>query len=596
MNPKEQFIYTQKQFASEAEILAAKYNRLSVVRITTFVLALIAMVYFANAGNGKMIGILALVFPIIFGGLVTWHNRLKYARNQAQFLVQINEEELVRLAGKLSSFPGGDNYQSGEHEYSSDLDVFGRNSLYQLLNRVTTVPGKDMLSKWLLEVPSTIDIEERQIAVQELSNDTNWRQQWQASGMHFEEEESHISHLKDWLKSTDQIVPGWVAYTRYILPVITVAVLVGTVFFSIQLGWLLILLIVNGIVLRKVFKKASEVTSRTNEGLNTLKAFEVMIATIEKSDFNTPLLDRLKSKFQLNGSASLQIAKLKRILHLLNSRSNLLYVLLNFVLLLDVHALVRASKWKTRNAQAVDDWFESMGQLEALSSMAGFAFANPDYTMPIISSKDYYFKTEGLGHPLIHISERVNNDFSIENRGAITVITGSNMSGKSTFLRTLGVNIVLAMMGAPVCATQMEVSRLQIFTGMRTQDNLEAHISSFYAELKRIKQLLDLIQSSDIPVLFMLDEILKGTNSVDRHTGAVALIHQLHKYNGLGLISTHDLDLGKMADNLNFTDNYSFNSTIINNEISFDYKLSHGVCNSFNASKLMKKMGIEIDL
>ena len=594
MSPIEQFELKRSQSAAKAERLSTQYNIISAVRISIFVLVLILIVYLANLGEGSLLTLISIGSLIIFVVLIIWHNKVKYVRNQSRFLVQINEEEILKLDNRLSSFPGGEQYQSKNHAYSSDLDIFGRNSLYQLLNRCTTPPGRDTLAKWLQETPTTEDIGKRQQAIEELNTQLEWRQDWQASGMHYDEERKHIDELIEWLNNAENIVPKWVSFVRYILPAITIPVMIGAIFFSIQIGWLFILLIINSLVLAQVFKKAFEVNSQTSHGITTLKAFEVLITKVEKSEFKSPLLLELQKSFVEEDMASLKIKRLKKILHLLNSRNNLFYVIVNFVLLLDVHTLVRASNWKSGHAHDVESWFKSMGQLEAINSIAGYAFANPSFVMPKLNDEYFGLSTKCMGHPLIHSSERVCNDFSIENKGAITVITGSNMSGKSTFLRTLGVNVVLAMAGAPVCADELKLSRLQVFTGMRTQDNLEEHVSSFYAELKRIKQLLDLITSNEIPILFMLDEILKGTNSVDRHTGAVALIHQLHKYNGLGLISTHDLELGKIAEDLEFTDNYSFNSSIQNDEILFDYKLNNGVCSSFNASKLMKKMGIEI--
>ena len=203
-------------------------------------------------------------------------------------------------------------------------------------------------------------------------------------------------------------------------------------------------------------------------------------------------------------------------------------------------------------------------------------------------------KPKNWGNPLIFANERICNDFSLKEQGQIAVVTGSNMSGKSTFLRTLGVNAVLAFTGAPCCAASITLSNFQVFTGMRTQDNLEEHVSSFYAELKRIKQLLETVQKNESPVFFLLDEILKGTNSKDRHLGSAALVRQLSEEQAFGLVSTHDLELGDLADVMDKVVNYSFNSHINGNEISFDYKLTRGICRSFNASKLMENMGIKI--
>jgi len=233
--------------------------------------------------------------------------------------------------------------------------------------------------------------------------------------------------------------------------------------------------------------------------------------------------------------------------------------------------------------------------LEALCSLAGFSYSNPHYVYPSIEDEKAYIKVRSLGHPLILNQERITNDLDLEKPGSIALVTGSNMSGKSTFLRTVGVNIVLGLCGAPVCAESAEISHVQLFTGMRTEDNLEEHVSSFYAELQRIQSLLKMVDQEETTILFMLDEILKGTNSKDRHKGAAALIRQLSKTNSFGFVSTHDLELGDLQQELSGVKNYSFNSRIEGDEIIFDYTLEEGLCRSFNASKLMEKIGINMD-
>jgi len=233
--------------------------------------------------------------------------------------------------------------------------------------------------------------------------------------------------------------------------------------------------------------------------------------------------------------------------------------------------------------------------MEPLNSISAFAFANEKYIFPKVNEGAPIFSAEKLGHPLIPSKQRINNNFQLKGKGAIGVITGSNMSGKSTFLRTIGVNAVLAFAGAPVCADQLELSIFQVFTSMRTKDNLEENISSFYAELLRLKMLLQTINENR-PVLFLLDEILKGTNSADRHIGAESLIIQLSQLNAFGLISTHDLKLGKLKLKTDKLRNYNFSSSIDGQEIIFDFKLRDGICRSTNASQLMAKIGIQIDL
>lgn len=344
-----------------------------------------------------------------------------------------------------------------------------------------------------------------------------------------------------------------------------------------------------------------------------------MFKLLEDTAWRSPYLQSLQNHFiQKDRTVSAQIRELTRILDGLESRSNGFYMVLNTLFLQDLYWMLRAERWKERVKADLQTWFEALYEWEALNSMAGLAFAEPAWTFPEISAdKEHLLIAEDLGHPLL-AAGRVTNDFELKGRGEVVLITGSNMAGKSTFLRTVGINVVLALAGAPVCASRMRLSRMQVFTSMRTQDSLAENVSSFYAELQRLRQLLRLLEAHSVlsttteglpaqelplppdaqpglPVLFLLDEILKGTNSADRHKGAAALIRQLQGLNASGLISTHDLDLGQTASGAGLR-NYSFNSEVVGQEIRFTYKLDPGLCHSFNASALMARMGIEVDL
>ncbi|GAB3827549.1 hypothetical protein GCM10028895_39940 [Pontibacter rugosus] len=268
---------------------------------------------------------------------------------------------------------------------------------------------------------------------------------------------------------------------------------------------------------------------------------------------------------------------------------------LNTILMWDFVWMYRLERWKAQHLEKLEHTLEVLAELEALASMAAFQHAHPHYAVPQLSEQPFLYKASALAHPLIFSVSPVANDFYMQGTGHAIVITGSNMSGKTTFLRTVGINMVLSLMGAPACATSMELAPAQVYTAMRTSDNLAENTSSFYAELKRLRVLLEMTEVGQ-PVFYLLDEILKGTNSRDRHLGAMSLIRQLHKRNAAGLISTHDLELGAMEQELNGSvENYSFNSDIIGDEIRFDYKLTPGICRSFNASKLMQLMGIAIE-
>lgn len=581
-------------FFSLSEVLTKKYNNLSIVRTIVFVGAVIGLIYFANLRNFVAVTTIVIAFPFLFAVLLKVHNKIAYRKAHAQFIAAINTAEISRIEVDLKSFDTGERFIDANHPYMTDLDVFGKNSLFQLLNRCTAESSKQLLATWLSQAAPREEIYKRQEAVKELVPMLEWRQDFQASGMHYEDKDSHINTLLEWLSVPSDFGKKSYKLIAYLLPVFASAAIIGyfTGFFHYIIP--LLFIAVNIWVMRKAVPLATDTQQKTYHSIKSLKAYEAMIGKMEGQAFEAEQLTALKRCFSHEGfSAAQEIKKLGSLLDWLNSRSNAFYFLFNIVFLIDIHLLMKAEKWKTRTKAEATRWFEAISEMEVLISLAGFGYANREYAFPEIALEAHVLDGVAIGHPLIKKHSRVTNDFSFGGKGNIIVLTGSNMSGKSTFLRTLGTNAVLALMGSAVCAKELSVGNFQLFTSMRTIDSLEESVSSFYAELRRLRHLLDIIDEQR-PVFFMLDEILKGTNSHDRHKGAAALIRQLSKTNAFGLVSTHDLELGDLAKESDKVVNYSFTSTIINNEINFDYKLHSGICQSFNATELMKKMGIEV--
>jgi len=573
-----------------------KYKIISIVRISFFVLSFIGSIYFISEENVSFFLIILSIFLVGFPLLVNHHNQIAYLRNHQQFLKEINDQELLRLNYKLESLAPGDRYINTLHPYTGDLDVFGRSSIFQLLNRAITLSGQDLLANWLKKPAPKTGIRERQETIKELAPKLDWRQDFQALGKHFQksgrenESSEQVNVLLDWVNNP--IIFKNKTYLRIasvVMPVLMIYLLTQGLY-----SWLIPGMIINVSILASVHRSAKSTISKTSPSLNILKTYRSLIYKIESEEFHSQMLRNLKDSFAGNNyTASEELRRLIRVLDMLENRQNPLYMPFNLIFLLDIFLLLQAEGYKTKFGRHVNQWFDAINQFEGFNSLAGFAFSNPQYAFPKISDQKHLLNTTDMGHPLIHIKDRVTNNFHLEGKGQVAIITGSNMAGKSTFLRAVGVNMILAYMGAPVCASSFTISQMGVFTSMRTQDNLEENVSSFYAELRRLKQLLDLL-SNDQPVLFLLDEVLKGTNSEDRHRGAVSLITQLSKLNASGLVSTHDLSLGKLSGVLPNISNYSFDSLIVEDEIKFDFQLREGICQSFNASKLMAKMGIEI--
>ncbi len=592
-------IFTQKadQYQAASEKVSRQFNQLSTVRILAFVLVIVGLVYLANARSDAGFWLVLLVSVVGFPLLIRYHNRLRARKDHLLTLKTINENELKRLNFELADFDQGKNFQQPTHPYSGDLDVFGEHSLFQLINRSATQQGKATLAQWLLHPAEKAEVAERQRAVQELTGLTEWRQTFQAYGPQRSDQEESIATLLTWMQEPPAL-PRRVLYRVLCYGLALLATAAIVMYFV--AGWpgyaVLLILIINGIVLWSTAEVATDTHRKTTHSVAALRAYQQMLVSLEQQTFTAGRLQRIQARLNHDAiTASREISQLRYILDNFDARSNMFYHIFNIVLMLDVFWLLRADGWKTQLQGDVAQWFEGVSEAEALASLASFAFAHPAFRFPTISDQPFRLHAQGMGHCLIPPQQRVANDFAMEDRGTITIITGSNMSGKSTFLRTVGVNMVLALAGAPVCAEAFEVSVMQVFTSMRTQDSLEENVSSFYAELRRLRQLLDMLKTPERPVLFMLDEILKGTNSQDRHHGAASLIKQLSKLVATGFVSTHDLELGKLEETLPNVKNYSFTSTIEQDEIYFDYKLHEGVCKSFNASKLMAKMGIAVE-
>lgn len=598
----EQTIFAERiqQFQQQAQQFQQKYNQISTIRLLVFLGAIIGAFYVGRATGSLFGGFATFVVGMgAFVALIKQHNRIVYQRNHYRFLQKINEEEIQRLGNQLKDFEDGSKYLSPAQFYASDLDIFGRHSIFQLLNRTTTERGERNLANWLLSAARPKEIKQRQKAIAELKSQIDWRQDFQARGKHGQAEGTAIEQLFDWGSEPPRIITKKsLLLMTYVMPVVSLIAMLIVGFGFTTYHLLFVPMFINGIFLGRTFKDIQATHGKTDKSSATLKSYTQLLKNIEETNFSSEKLKKIKALTATEtGTASQKIAQLASILGNLDQRKNILFSFpANFFFLWDIIWMARLEKWRQTTRREILGWLKAINQMESLNSLAGYAYANPQHITPTIADQDYIIATQNLGHPLINAQERITNTFTLEGLGQTMVITGSNMSGKTTFERTVGVNVVLALTGAPVCADSFTVSPMQVFTSMRTQDSLEENISSFYAELKRLKQLIDHLETSPrLPVLYLLDEILKGTNSQDRHLGAKALVFQLHGHRATGLVSTHDLELGILEKQTDFIQNYSFNSQINGDQILFDYKLTPGICRSFNASKLMQNMGIEIE-
>lgn len=598
INPSPATTYQQglEQLRTQLQKLSQIKSQLTWLRLGSF-LGAIAGAWIAWPTGLPAVLTVFVVFIAIFIFFVSKDLANTDALDHTKRLIQIHQQELAALDHQYTQFADGLEWKPDSHDYAHDLDIFGRASLFQYINRTTSQQGSRLLAQWLLSPSSTTDIDQRQKAVQELRDKKEWRHELQAHGMATIITIPTQQKIHQWLKeeNTFSNKTHW-QWLRFVLPLLAFAVLTLHLtdimaegpFYSLMLLFLAIAFSISKMIM-PAYAKLNKITAE-------LESLSSSIHCIEHGSFNSDLLKQLQQQYYSgNEKASTTIRQLKKILDRLDYRLNpIVYIPLSIFLCWDLQQIFALEKWKSKNQQHIDDWFAALAKYEALSSLANLSFNHPGWTLPVISPDNAIFDAEELGHPLIPANKRVDSSFTIKGAKQIALITGSNMAGKSTFLRSAGVNLVLAMTGAPVCAKQFTVSSMKVMSSMRISDNLEESTSTFYAELKKLKEIIEAVNRKE-KVFLLLDEILRGTNSADRHTGSKALMKQLIHHDATGLLATHDLELAKLANEYpGNIHNYHFDVQVANDELYFDYKLKEGICRSMNASILMKKIGIEL--
>ncbi|ARK09550.1 DNA mismatch repair protein MutS [Fibrella sp. ES10-3-2-2] len=602
------FTDRQRGFQQQADAEQQRYNQLAIWRLAWFVCSAVAVWLLLIGHQSTWALIASLIGLVVFARMMTWHRAVRRHRDLNRHLVTLNDDEQQRLDRKFTRPETGAAFAPVDHAYAHDLDVFGKHSLFRLLNRTHTHDGAARLAHYLLTPAQPHVIFLRQEAVKALTPHINWRQDFEATAMLNESIGLPTSGLRTWAMGTT-LLPAWLNVARFLLPVLTLGLFVSWVMGYVPGLTVLAAIAAHGAVLSPFRHTTKLISEQTHDIAQSLADFADLFRFVESSPGDSIQLADLRKQLksgQLTASAA--VRQLARLVENFNFRRNpYFYLFIGLPTLWDVQYLVALNRWRAQYGPLLADWFSALAEAEALNSLAGFAYAHSDYVQPELLEDDaVHVDAQHVAHPLIPPGRAVANSLAFDGLGKTTLITGSNMSGKSTFLRTIGLNVVLAQAGAVVAAQRFVCSPVQVYTSMRTQDSLEENTSSFYAELKRLRTLIQLTQaeptanatteqpSSALPILYFLDEILKGTNSADRHKGAEALIRQLHRTKASGFVSTHDLELGQLGESVDFVANYHFQSDIHEGKVTFDYRLRPGICQSFNASQLMKAIGIEL--
>ena len=596
---KAQKFYQQKidSLQQELKILYKKRSAIAWMRFAIFIAVCLAVYFLWSSGFLVIIIAIACgiaLFLIAVSKDVANNNKIK----NLETVLSINKDEIDYLHQNFSDKYDGKNLEPPHHAYAKDLDIFGASSLFQYINRCNAEQAIQLFAERLLTPLNKEKTIEQQNVIKEISSKINWWQQLQAFGINEKITIDSEKRIGEWLAQENKTFtnPKW-KLLLYIYPVITLTsiylflddVLTGAVFSLLVLIFFLIGFAISGKI-----QTTYTLLSKLEPVVSTLYK---QLDCFEKEKFDGDFLSSLKNSLgnAANKSASSSIKKLQQILNRFDVRLNMFaFFVLNTFSLWDLWQIIALNEWKKANKSFVSNWFNAIAQLEVAGSFATLSFNNADWCFPEIIDEHFTLSGKEIGHPLILKEQSVTNDFSIRGTSRIDLITGSNMAGKSTFLRSIGVNMILAYAGSCVCAETFTVSVAELMSSMRIEDNLAENTSTFYAELKKIKSIIDAV-NEDRKVFILLDEILRGTNSLDRHTGSKALIQQLIKKHAIAVIATHDIELSKLENDFpSSIKNYHFDVQVNDDKLFFDYKLKDGICQSMNASVLMKQIGIEM--
>lgn len=586
--------YVAKQEKHEQDVQQLKSTSLKVSILRMFaVVGFGASLYFYSQTNNDLFLIITAACVIGFFGLIKMHTKLSFKRKISDALVNINKDEIDYIQNNKLNYNNGSEYIDTSHPYSYDLDIFGEKSLFQILNRTATYIGKTKLANSLLSIKKNNEILQNQEAIKEMQDNLEWRQSILAYSKTTEDSKEIYTDLIKWSKGEKKKSATILNIISFLFPAIYFMALAGMIFTDNGLfnNIALMMFFINLFVLMTQVSKIKAEMMGASRIKDILKNYSIIIQQIENKDFKSEKLNLLKEKLNDNkGLASEQIKKLSSLFGQLENLINPIGAgLFNGVTLYHLHTLRSLYKWKAAHQTKITDWLDVIGEIEQLNSYANFAYNNKDLTYPELN-EEYTIEFSDLGHPLLNSETRINNTVDFTNQNFI-ILTGSNMSGKSTFLRSLGINMVLAGTGSPICASKANIHPLNVLVTMRLSDSLNDNESYFFAEVKRLKEIMTRADKAVSFVLF--DEILRGTNSDDKRTGTVEVIKKIIGKKVIGAIATHDLKVcNTTLDYPETLVNKCFEVEIIDNELSFDYKLRDGVCKNKSATFLMQKMEV----
>ncbi len=577
----------KSKFEKQRDQLRKKSNLYSILRLILFLVVLPAA-YFSYSNTSLFVVILATGFTA-FMIIVIKHQSLRIQRTLSEHLIRINDIEIDALDGKYDSLPTGAEYTDPHHFFSHDVDLFGIGSFFQYLNRTATTSGRRTLAK-ILTNNDIENIVEKQEVIRELSEMPQWRQRYLALAKMVKSDTDH-KVIISWIHNYKSFLPSLMKYLPLVFSLISLTLLLlvslDQISFFVLAGWFFLGLLIT----LPYFKRVNHLYLEAGQIKHTFRQYHTLLNEIEnlklKASFAIKQQDKIQSSTK---KASLIFKDFSKILDAFDQRNNMLFGILgNGLFLWDLRQTYKIDKWMNAYQHQVENWFNVIAYFDAQISLSNYAYNHTDHHFPEIKSKEHGINAIELGHPLLRKEVRINNDFSIAEKD-FQIITGANMAGKSTFLRTISLSLIMSNSGLPVCAKKMDYSPIKLITSMRTTDSLAEESSYFYAEIVRLRFIVD--QMKDDKYFIILDEILKGTNSKDKAIGSKKFVEKLVKSGSTGIIATHDLSLCDIEQEYPQIHNKFFDAKINNEELDFDYKLKDGICTNMNASFLLKKMEI----
>lgn len=587
--------------AEQAEKYKQLLNTYSLYRLGIFGLFIVSICIGVSLDDFTIIMLSLVTLSLCFAWIINKQSRFEILKNYFQNVKTINENEIGSISMRSNIYHNGSWFVNDKHIYTSDLDIFGDGSLFQLINRASTFPGVVKLAKWLDAPESKNTILLRQQAVNEIGSKNDWRIDLQAHLVFsIKQQREQIKNLLDYLMIPIELEDQkWLALYSKIAPYLLSGIIILAIFYTPARYFAGLLALVNirlVISKAKIVNKTDLIAGKIGE---SLKHFVSAFKSIEGEEWQSSYLKMQSGRIKHidNEAISARVEQLSKLINQLNYRLNVVAsFILNTFLLWDIRMVIAIENWKKSNHQNLEEAFDVIAEYEALISLASLHINYPDWCFPeIVEGETYTISAKQLAHPLISIAQRVANDFELTDTYKIDIITGSNMAGKSTFLRTIGINTVLALSGGPVCAKSMQVSVMTVLSYMRIKDSLNESTSTFKAELDRLQMLLAAVDS-DAKIFFLIDEMLRGTNSVDKYLGSKAVIQQLIGKKGVGMVATHDLQIAELEKQYpDYIRNFYFDIQVKDGEMLFDYKIKHGECKTFNASMLLKRIGINVE-